>query len=334
MYIELATPASLPLGLVKVGDRLCLLGLTIQHPQVQVWAESQEQMNVTGPRAHIGADQADRYRDNTGISEQAAIEIEETIPAFVGLGSDAHMALGIARALAWIAGHAPDDVLSLAKNAGLSKAHALEIWGHQAGGVLLIDLEKAMEGEDAVLVRETVAHADKESWAFVMHFPNIPFDTPDTYEAEITADVLGSAKHLDGPRSAAASDAIFQAIRADDIRAFAAAVVELQQVNRAAQSAAGTHRPDTDEVENVRDQFKKVGCIMIGDSLFGDTVFGLVQSGNASRDVRVAMNKALGIFAGTTMATIVDNRGAAQSERAGNLKLKELDPYRFLNNSE
>ena len=334
MYIEIATPASIPLGLAQIEGRLCMLGLTVQHPQVQIWAEAQDKMNVTGPRAHIAADQTETYRSHTGMVEQATIEVEETIPAFVGLGGDAHMALGVARAMAWIKGNGSDDTLRLAKDQGLTTAQGLEIWGQDRGGVLLIDLAKALDGEQAILQRETVAHADRDSWAFVMHFPNIPFDTPDTYEVDLMDKVLASAPDLDAGRSATASEQLFNAIRKDDIHAFAAAIQAVQAVNGEAQAAAGMDTDIDPELQNIHELFIQSGCLATGTSLNGDMIFGLVRSGNASRDVRIAVNKALGIFAGTTMATIVDNRGTAYNERPGGLALKELDPYRFLNENK
>ncbi|HLF90214.1 MAG TPA: hypothetical protein VI451_14805, partial [Anaerolineales bacterium] len=102
MILELAAPASLPLGLVQYHDQPALLALTVQHPPIQLAIQSGPRLHITGPRAHVAHAFATRYLTHHNLPQKGEIEIELTIPAFMGLSGDVMLGLTIAQSLEWV----------------------------------------------------------------------------------------------------------------------------------------------------------------------------------------------------------------------------------------
>lgn len=62
MLIEAGSPCSLPLGLIRTHDHQTgVLGVTLQHPSTDVFAEALTEFSVTGPMAHKGYAQARHF---------------------------------------------------------------------------------------------------------------------------------------------------------------------------------------------------------------------------------------------------------------------------------
>ncbi len=330
MYLEVAAPASLPMGLLHYAGKTCLLALTVQHPPVHIYAADAQKLQVTGGRAHVGVIQAEQFLRANQKPQRAEIEIELTIPAFMGLGSDGQQGLAIARALAAIHDLPVEDTPFLGRSLGLQKQHLAEIWGFDRGGVLLLDMDAPVGHEVAVLRRLEIAHIDRESWALVFHLPDMPLDTPDSWEADHFARALEAIPQLDPQAGDEIGSAVFAAIEQDDIQAFGEALNRLAEMNQAASLAAGQPRTWTDTEEMVLQTMRENGALAWGRSLTGGCLYGLVRGGDASRVLRSALIKQLGYFAGTTMATIIDNRGASHLRQKGNLRTKETDRLRIL----
>ncbi len=83
MLIEIGAPVCLPLGLVQVDNKTCLLGLTLQHPPVHLSAQAYAGFMVTGARADIGYKYATRFLDCHQLEHRANVEIELAIPASI-----------------------------------------------------------------------------------------------------------------------------------------------------------------------------------------------------------------------------------------------------------
>jgi predicted sugar kinase len=316
MLIEVGAPCCLPLGLIRFPDKTALLGIILQHPPVDVFAEAAAHFGVTGPRADLGYEQARRFLSHHRLEPRAEVEIELAIPAFMGLGSEAMLGLSLARALAWVYGLPTHDTPALAHAVGLEPEHGLELWGFDRGGLLLVAADHGAALETPPLRRAPIAHLDhEEAWSFVFHLPRVPLGTPATLEADRRARLLRSAPHLSVETSHLLEAGLWPALEQNDLAAFARALMAIQQLNYEALAEAGTPHAVTGEAQAVLDVMRDHGALAWGQCLGGLGLYGLVKGASASIELRHHLSRHVGIYGGVVMATITDNDGARHTLR-------------------
>ena len=312
MILELAAPASLPLGLVHYHGQPALLALTLQHPPIQLAIQAGRRLHITGPRAHIAHTHATRYLTHHKLPQTGEIELELAIPAYMGLSGDVMLGLAVAQALAW-AHKLPDDLPARAAALGMGSEHAGQLWGYEQGGLLLTGTQ-AGEGElPPIIHRAEIAHPERDAWAFIFHFPFPPDNTPDTLETDQLRALFEKTELPPG----GVAEEIFAAVAADDIAGFGRGLMSVQETfpqNLSPESRA------------VLDLIREHGAYAWGQSLTGYGLWGLVKGGDASRVLRKSISDHVGFFGGRVMATIPDNRGASFVEKKG--ELEKGDPIR------
>lgn len=309
MLIEVGSPCCLPLGLIRTREGATrLLGVTLQHPPTDVFAEAASQFSVTGPVAHKGREAAVRFLAHHSLPQQANVEIELAIPDMMGLGAQTLLGLSTARALAWLHGLPTDDALALARAIGLGPQHALELWSFQQGGLLLVETQHL----SASPRRHPLAHEDKAAWGFVFLLPRTPPETPETLEADHLQRLLNAAPRVSVETEHILDEELWPALDKDDLPAFAHAVMTIQHLNHRAWVEAGMTFPLTKGEQAVLDLFRDQGALAWGRSLTGLALYGLVKGASASIEIRHHLSQHVGIYGGRVMATITDNVGARQ----------------------
>lgn len=334
MLIEMGCPGSLPLGLVKVdgenGPKTALLALTVQHPPIELLAQKHpKQLKIVGARAHIGYQHARQFLGVNKLRARAEVEIERSIPAFVGLGADTMLGLTMGRALSWLNELPMDDTWALAKALRLPPQHGAEVWGFDQGGLLLVETDAA-EGEIPQLIgRQQIAHDSKEAWAFVLVLPRVPKGTADGYETEQLKGLLDLAPHLSSESGRLVMQEMWPAVENDDIATFGKSLIKLHKLTYEAQAQAGVLKGLTPNEHAILHFMRDNGALAWGRSLTGVCLYGLVRGSKATIELRKKVRKYIGHFGGTILATITDNRGAAHVIKEENLASKRLKPYRL-----
>ena len=307
MLIEVGSPCSLPLGLIRTQDnQTCLLGVTLQHPPTDLFAEASAQFSVTGPLAHKGYAHAQHFLAHHHLPQQANVEIELAIPDMMGLGAETILGLSIARALAWVHSLPTDDAPTLARAIGLGPQHALNVWGFQQGGFLMVDVQQL----NTPLRRHPIAHEDQAAWGFVLLLPRVPPETPESLEADHLQRLLDAAPRVSVATERLLAEDLWPALEQNDLPAFARALMTLQPLNQQALAEAGMALPFTKDEQAVLDLFRDRGALAWGRSLTGMALYGLVQGASASVEVRHHLSELVGLYGGWVMATITDNVGA------------------------
>ncbi len=334
MLIELGAPASLPLSLVKINHddqvKTALLSLTVQHPPIEVVAQQHnKRLQVVGARAHIGRQHAKQFLRSHQLKERAEVEIDRSIPAFMGLGSDTLLGLAMAKGLAWVHNLPLDDTEALAKALQLPPQHAAEIWGFDRGGLLLVETEAAEGVIPKIIERREIKHDQHKAWAFVFVLPRTKKGTPDHYEAQQMRDLVSLAPYLSSESGRVVNEETMPAIKNDDINAFGKSLLKLHKLIYTAQSEAGSLKGMSPADYAILHLMRDNGAIAWGRSLTGGCLYGLVEGAKASIELRTAIRKSIGPFGGTVLATITDNRGSAHIIKNERLQDGRLSPYRL-----
>ncbi len=333
MMIEVGSPVSLPLGLVKfeneAGTKLCLLGITLQHPPIQIFGQASSSLQITGPRAHAGHAAAEQFLQHHQLPATGELEIESTIPSLVGLGTDALQAMSVAQAYAWIH-NLPEEqqgAVALSEALALDKVrYALDIRSFEKGGLLLIDLDSTEEnGIPSVIRRKEIEHKEKYAWPFVILFPDDTENLPESYEDDQWANLLKAAPHLSSETGRLFDEVLWPAVENDDFAGFATSLRQLHELNEAALADTGTPVQFRDEDEALFDVIKAADAVAWGKHLTGYAYYGVIKGGHASRELRKAIREHVGFFGGTLIATITDNRGSVYKvdKQKGLIKVKE-----------
>jgi predicted sugar kinase len=310
MLIEIASPALLTLGALRLEGKTHLLGLALQYPPVSLFAQAFDGLKVTGARADEARRQAERYFGSTAIPPNAEIEIELATPAHVGLGSGPMLGLSIARACAWL-GDQPDEVEALAHALAFEPTHGLYKHGFAQGGLLLVD------ETGGLIRRETIEHPTESAWAFVFVFPKTPAGTPLMFEDDRLQTLLAAAPRMDGEGSQKANDRLWSAVVGDDLASFAEALMSVQNLNASAQTL-------TSEEQSILNIMRDGGALAYGRTATGIGLYGLIQGDEASIRLRQKLQNHIGYFGGTVMASIADNTGARHAVKDETLLERSL----------
>jgi predicted sugar kinase len=283
MPIEITSPCCLHLGCARAADgALCELGLTLQHPPIQLTARPAVQLSVFGPRADVAAHEAARM----GLTGE--IEIELAIPANMGLGSDAMMTCAVNGAL---------------NPKGLQDPSGLHAHAFAGGGLLLVN-------GGLIKQRATIAHEhEDDTWVFVLVLPKEPDDLLETFEADRRSQLIGAARHLSHGVDAEGA-VLFDALARDDFDAFVRALAHIHAANEAALATSGHVRALTNQDRDILSFMRANGAAFAGRALTGLGLYGLVKGGPTSRALRKSLTQHLGYFGLLVMASICDNRGA------------------------
>jgi predicted sugar kinase len=305
MQLELTSPACLLLGVVNIDGAICQLGLALQYPPIQLSARASTGLLVTGGRADLARQQAERFLAHHRLPGAAEIEIELAVPSHMGLGSQPLMGLAVARALAELHGLPIEQSAEHAAAAGLlTPGDELAARTFEQGGLLLVDA-----GGRAVRRQAIPPRGDEADWVWVLVLPRVPAKALARLEATRTTALRAVARSA-VVETALLAETMFEAAAADDIAAFAGALGQLQLLNQAALDRAGKLAPLGDDDRATLATMREHGALVCGRAPGGLALYALVRGGGPSRAMRRALTERLGLLGPAVMASIVDCAGA------------------------
>jgi predicted sugar kinase len=239
------------------------------------------------------------------------------------------LGLSMAQALAWLNNLPLDDIPALAQAIALQPRDALQIWGYDRGGLLVVDVSGAPPFElQPPLRRYEIAHPEKEAWAFVLVLPRSPAGAPETLEADRLETLLEAAPHLSADTGQVITTELWPALENNDLAAFGRNLMALQALNQEALASAGSPLAYSSDEQAVFDIMRDQGAVAWGRSATGLALYGLVKGARATIDLRHKLRHHVGFFGGRVMASITDNRGATYAFKDYNLDDGKFKPLR------
>lgn len=276
--IRIRAPGRLHLGFLdlngRLGRRFGSLGLAIDHPATEVVVTRADGLVTVGPESRRAAAAAIKVVDLFGLGTGHRIEVVEAIPAHAGLGSGTQLSLAVGAAMLRLDGrilpaHEIGDALDRGARSAIGMA-AFDSGGFVVDGGRgnsdrpppVIIQQRFPEDWRVMLVLDRNGegvHGDKEATAFANLAP-----FPDERAAHLCRLVMMQ---------------LAPAIAEQDIRAFGAAVTEIQEVVGSHFAAAQGGRLWTSPaVEMLVKAMARQGAVGIGQSSWGPTGFAFTPS--------------------------------------------------------
>jgi beta-RFAP synthase len=306
------------LGLIDLGGDLGRLfggiGVAINQPNVIVEAEKSERFTVDGEKDELVKPWVDRFLKKYNLEPKVALNVTETIPQHVGLGSGTQLALATAAALAKLFKlKASTQELSIVMGRGVVSGVGTALF--DKGGFVVEGGVKSQNGKAVtswggfppVVFRSSFPN----DWFFVVAIPQVKGGLSGEAEAHAFRDLPSMSPQQADRISRLILMSLLPALVEKDIGTFGGALTQIQNLIgdyfASAQGGRFSSSPSNQCIEYMLSR----GAFGAGQSSWGPTVYGLVegkrQAEKLSLDVGDFLQKKVG---GQVFWTDANNKGA------------------------
>jgi beta-RFAP synthase len=278
------------------------LGVSVSRPAVVLEARPADELSAEGADAERALAFARRSRDALGLTGGAHLRVVDAIPQHVGLGSGTKLALAVARALAALE-RRDVDAPGLAEAAGRAARSAVGMWTFALGGLVVEGGHRPGDERPAPLLAH---HPMPEDWRAVLVLPAAAPGLSGGAEEEAFRRLVPAPE-----RSAVIAQlvltALLPALVERELEEFGAALTRIQALvgDSFADAQGGRFHPHAGALVEALLRFGAAGA---GQSSWGPTVYGVVGSEAAARELARRMENVVG--GGSVEVVAFDNRGA------------------------
>jgi beta-ribofuranosylaminobenzene 5'-phosphate synthase len=315
--IVVTAPARLHFGMLDpagVGARrFGGFGVGIESPRVVVrvrWAasKSSDAIIVSGSQADRATTFARRIWSTFGLSGGVEVNVDESIPSHMGLGSGTKLGLAIARGLAGLAGICPGPE-RLAELSGRGGRSSVGCWTFVAPGLVV----EAGVGEGDSISPLVARHPMPERWRCVLALPLGVEGLSGDAEERFFGQLRGSG-HAEPSVSRLLVTALLPGLLAGDIDEFGVALTQIQREVGSifAAQQGGIFHPSAAPLV---DALHALGVGAVGQSSWGPSVYGIVDGPELAVDVADRLRVAAG--PGTDISVVDFDRRGARIARGG-----------------
>jgi beta-ribofuranosylaminobenzene 5'-phosphate synthase len=308
--IQVKTPARLHMGLIDMNGDLGRmfggLGVGIDHPNVIVQAQNAADFSLTGQEVELANVLANRFFSTYHVQPNVHLNVVETIPSHVGLGSGTQLSIAIAVALAKVF-NIKASVPELAVAMGRARRTSVGTSIFQTGG-FVVDGGKNLKTNSfpPLLYRQPFPM----EWRFIVAIPNQKQGLSNSQENH-AFDKLTPMPAADAAQICRLIMLkLLPAIAEHDIENFGEALTKIQILtgNHFAQAQGGTYSSPV--AANCIEFMKKAGAYGVGQSSWGPALYGVVKQEDAKQmlsKVKTYLRKGTG---GQAFIAKANNKGA------------------------
>jgi beta-ribofuranosylaminobenzene 5'-phosphate synthase len=312
--IVVSAPARLHFGMLDpagVGARrFGGFGVGVESPRVVVGVtpRSGDAVTASGSQADRATSFARRARSRFGLSGGVEVNVRESIPPHIGLGSGTKLGLAIAGGLAGLAGISAGPE-RLAEASGRGARSSIGCWTFAAPG-LVVEAGVPAGGWISPLVAR---HPMPERWRCVLALPlgveGLSGDAEERFFSQLRQPAAAE------PRvSRLLLTALLPGLLTGDIDEFGAALTQIQREIGSifAVQQGGIFHPRAAPLVFA---LQALGVGAVGQSSWGPSVYGIVDGPELAADVAARLRAAAG--AGTEVSVVDFDRRGAQIARGG-----------------
>jgi beta-ribofuranosylaminobenzene 5'-phosphate synthase len=276
LSVKIKTPSRLHFGIIDLSGSLgrsCgSVGLAIEGPGYKILAEESEGLRVLGPEKDAGQARkiAEKVLRIYNIPHQVKINILESIPMHVGLGSTTQLTLAVATAITKLYGVKASSV-ELAEKLGRGKNSGVGTYAFMKGGFIVDGGIK--EGRFPPLI---FRYDFPEEWHFVIITPEIERGLDEKTEEELFKRITGSTAIARRICHSLVMK-MLPSIVERDIEGFGQVLTEVQRLVGEAFSPYQGGVFGSQVASDIVDRMLEHEAYGAGQSSWGPTVYGLVE---------------------------------------------------------
>jgi len=317
MKVYVRTPARLHLGLIDLGGELGRvfggIGVAINCPNVILEAHSSQNFEIKGEKSKNLQLLTEMLLEKYNIKPQVSINIRQTIPKHVGLGSGTQMSLAVAVAVSKLFSiNASIESLAHAMGRGTVSGVGTALF-EQGGFVVEAGLKsQGSKPNQRELNFPPVIFRGQfpEDWYFVVAIPNVKKGLSGRDEATAFKDLQPMQKEKAALISHLIVMGLLPALKERDIDTFGRSLTEIQNIVgdyfATVQGARFSSSASRDCVKHMLEN----GAYGAGQSSWGPTVYGLALGGAEGKKLSISVKRFLqGSVGGKVFLTKANNRG-------------------------
>jgi beta-RFAP synthase len=275
------------------------IGAAAPAPTLVLSAEPSRTLQCTGEDSHRAAEFAARFLAHHGIRDGARIHVERALPAHAGLGSGTQLALAVARALAEVH-DVPADVPGLARAVGRARRSAIGTWTFAGGGLVVEGGRQPDREECGPLIARLMFPA---AWRCVVAIPDTDAQAITGAVEDAAFASLPSPSERDVERVAHVVLMVLLPALADgDLPAFGHALTHIQEITGCWFASVQGGPYAMGPSERLIRRMSEWGACGVGQSSWGPTVYGIVESEAAGESlaarVRAELKPTARVYAG------------------------------------
>ena len=314
MKVYVKTPARLHMGLIDLNGDLGRmfggLGVGINHPNVIVEVEQSENFSITGQETEIANVLAKRFFSAYPVQANVHINVKQSIPAHVGLGSGTQFSLAIAVALARLF-NVKASTQELAVVMGRARRTGVGTAIFEKGG-FVVDGGKNLNDRESCVKFPSLIYRQPfpKEWRFIVAVPNLNKGLANSEEASAFNKLRKMPAEEAGKICRLTMLKLLPALAEHDIESFGDALTKIQVISGEyfAQAQGGTY--SSPAAAECIEFMKKIGAYGIGQSSWGPALYGVVKQEEAKQafsKVKAYLSKNVG---GQVFVAKANNRGA------------------------
>jgi beta-ribofuranosylaminobenzene 5'-phosphate synthase len=317
LHVYVRTPSRLHLGLIDLdgglGRVFGSIGLAITYPNTILEMKQSKEMNIQGNGSETCKQFIDILRNRYDVKDNVTLNLKNTIPEHVGLGSVTQISLAVAIAFTKIF-DINASINDLALLLGRCDVSGIGTAIFQHGG-FVIDGGKKFGRSKSKLNQDIppiLFHHDfPKDWMFVVAIPYVTRGLTDNEEAKAFKE-LHSISPLDvGKICRMITIKLLPSLLEHNIEFFGDALTKIQNIIGKNFSSIQGGIYSSVEVTKCIETMLRLGAYGVGQSSWGPTSYGLVKGERQADRIQSGLQGILDKRVGGQVFTVkADNRGA------------------------
>ncbi|MEM3005044.1 MAG: beta-ribofuranosylaminobenzene 5'-phosphate synthase [Candidatus Bathyarchaeia archaeon] len=324
--VHVKTPSRLHFCLIDMNGRLGRvdgsLGVAIDRPSVELTAWLSEEMRVYGEEASKTEAYARRFLEKTGSGVRVSINVKQTIPEHVGLGSDTQLSLAVATCISRLLGLG-SSTYELARIMGRGGTSGIGVAAFESGGLILDGGHSFGRGKeketflpssvsDAPPAKVLARYDFPQDWGFILATPTTGKGAFGRREVSIFRELCPVPDAEVAEISRIILMKILPSLLEHDIETFGSGLSDLQNLGFAKAAKRLMHHATGKCIEAMLEG----GAYGAGQSSFGPTAYGLIKSDEPREPLISTLTELLRRMGGGEVLFTTPNNHGAQVKAA------------------
>lgn len=319
MKVYVKTPARLHLGLIDLGGELGRIfggiGVALNYPNAILEAQPSQSLIVEGEKSDTVKLLIERFLKKYHMEAKVTVNVKQTIPEHVGLGSGTQLALAVATALAKLL-HVKASIRDLALAMGRGRISGVGTAVFEQGGFVVeggLKTQKnkprlpAPENFPPVIFRQPFP----DDWFFVISIPNVKRGFTDEEEVSAFRRLPPMPARDVGEICRLTMMKLFPSLVKHDIENFGNTLTQIQTIVGEYFAEVQGGKYSSQIAKECIEYMHRLKAYGVGQSSWGPAFYGLVQGENQAKKIQFLvqdfLNKSVG---GQAFYVKANNEGA------------------------